>query len=102
MYGPKAGTGERLPAPHAATHAPTPALVAEVANLLETVIDEGDPQKAKALLRLLIDELRVNGRREILPTYRLVTPEVCAMSERVETAGIEPAPPRCTRGARPQ
>ena len=52
---------------------------------------EADPQKAKALLGLLIDELRVNGRAEILPTYRLVTPAVCAMSEKVEAAGIEPA-----------
>ena len=43
-----------------------------------------------ALLRLLIDELRVNGRREIVPAYRLVTPEVCAMSEKVERTGIEP------------
>jgi hypothetical protein len=40
-----------------------------------------DPQKAKALLRMLIDELRVNGRTEIVPTYRHVTPEVCPMSE---------------------
>ncbi len=47
------------------------------------MIAESDPQKAKALLRLLIDELRVNGRAEILPSYRLVTPEVCAMSEKV-------------------
>jgi hypothetical protein len=30
----------------------------------------GDPKQAKALLRLLIKELRVNGREEILPTYR--------------------------------
>jgi hypothetical protein len=37
----------------------------------------------KTLLRLLIDELRVNGRAEILPTYRLVTPQACAMSEKV-------------------
>jgi hypothetical protein len=39
---------------------------------------------------LLIDELRVNSRAEILPTCRLVTPEVCAMSEKVGAAGIEP------------
>jgi len=80
-----------LQAPDEATHALTAALVAEVADHLESVVDEGDPQKAKALLRLLIDELRVNSRSEILPTYRLVTPEVCAMSEKVEAAGIEPA-----------
>ncbi len=53
-------------------------------------IAEADPQKAKALLRLLIEELRANGRAEILPTYRLITPTVCAMSEKVELAGLEP------------
>ena len=41
---------------------------------------EGEPQKAKALLRLLIQEIRVNGRAQ-QPTYRLLTPEVCATSE---------------------
>jgi hypothetical protein len=29
----------------------------------------------------LLDELGVNGRAEILPAYRRVTPAVCAMSE---------------------
>jgi site-specific DNA recombinase len=80
-----------LQAPHEPTHAPTPADLAEVANHLEHVIAQADPQRAKALLRLLIEELRVNSRTEIQPTYRLVTPTVCAMSEKVEAAGIEPA-----------
>ncbi len=52
--------------------------------------DERQAQNAKALLPLPTDELRVNGRPEILPTYRVV-PAVCAMSEKVEAAGIEPA-----------
>ena len=80
-----------LQAPHEATHALTAADLAAVADELEHVIAEAEPQKAKALLQLLIEELRVNGRAEILPTYRVVTPEVCAMSEKVEAAGIEPA-----------
>ncbi len=80
-----------LAAPVQAAHAPTAAELAEIADALEAVTAEGDPQKAKALLQLLIDELRVNSRAEILPTYRLVTPEVCAMSEKVGRAGIEPA-----------
>src|SRR5581483_5541526 len=79
-----------LQAPDEAARALTAAELAAVADHLETVIAEADPQKAKALLRLLIDELRVNGRAEILPSYRLVTPEVCAMSEKVERIGIEP------------
>jgi site-specific DNA recombinase len=72
-----------IQAPHEAAHAATPADLAEIADVLETVCAEGDPRKAKALLNLLIDELRVNSRAEILPTYRLVTPAVCAMSEKV-------------------
>ena len=80
-----------LQTPDEAEQAPTAADLAAVADQLERVIAEADPPKAKALLRLLIEELRVNGRREILPTYRIVTPAVCAMSEKVEGAGIEPA-----------
>jgi site-specific DNA recombinase len=80
-----------LEAPHAANSAPTAADVAEVANLIEAVLADANPQETKPLLHLLIDELRVNSRAEILPTYRLVTPTVCAMSEKVERAGIEPA-----------
>jgi site-specific DNA recombinase len=76
---------------HEPTRAPTAAELAAVADELDRVIAEAEPQKAKALLRLLIEELRVNGRREILPTYRVVTPAVCAMSEKVGRAGIEPA-----------
>src|SRR5207247_5547688 len=80
-----------LQAPDEAARALTPADLAAVADHLESVIAEADPRKAKALLRVLIDERRVNGRAEILPTYRLVTPEVCAMSEKVGREGIEPS-----------
>jgi len=54
-------------------------------------------RSAKALLRILIAELRVNGKTDIQPTYRIITPDrthtarVCATSGKVETAGIEPA-----------
>jgi site-specific DNA recombinase len=81
-----------LRAPHEATQAPRPQPPTSPPSPTNSkrVIAEADPQRAKALLRLLIEELRVNGRAEILPTYRLVTPAVCAMSEKVEGAGIEP------------
>jgi len=69
---------------HEPGRAPTPADLAAVADDLERVVAEGEPQKAKALLRLLIEELRVEGRAQIQPTYRLVTPEVCATSEKVD------------------
>jgi hypothetical protein len=49
-----------------------------------------EPQQAKALLRHLIAELKVESRAKIQPTYRVITPTVCATSK-VEAAGIEPA-----------
>jgi site-specific DNA recombinase len=76
-------------APQAAT-APDAAELAAVADNLETTIATADPQQAKALLRLLIKDLRVNARSEILPTYRVVTPAVCALPSSVERTGIEP------------
>ncbi len=51
--------------PDEAGRAPTPADLADVADQLEHVIAEGEPQKAKALLRLLIEELRVDGRARV-------------------------------------
>ena len=71
-----------------------PAALAAVADRLRDTLALGEPEQTKALLRLLIKELRVNGRSEILPTYRVVTPEVCATPSSVGAAGIEPATPR--------
>src|SRR5579884_742277 len=67
--------------------APDAAELAAVADRLEHLIADGDPKQAKALLRLLIKELIVNGRSEILPTYRVVTPPVCATTSSVERTG---------------
>lgn len=41
----------------------------------------------KALLRILIAELRVNSRNEILPTYRVGAPVVCAQTSSVAVVG---------------
>jgi site-specific DNA recombinase len=79
-----------------AAHAPTAADLAATADQLEGVIAKGEPEQTKALLRILIAELRVNSKTDIQPTYRIVTPDrthtagVCATSEKVETVGIEP------------
>ncbi len=70
---------------------PTAADLAAVADQLEKVLAQGEPEQTKALLRILIAELRVNSKTNIQPTYRIVAPGVCATSEKVETAGIEPA-----------
>ena len=79
-------------APEADT-APDSADLEAVADQLERTIAEADPRQAKALLRLLIKDLRVNGRSEILPTYRISTPEVCALPSSVGGTGLEPARP---------
>jgi site-specific DNA recombinase len=76
-------------APQAAT-SPDAAELAAVAENLETTIATAEPRQAKALLRLLIKDLRVNARSEILPTYRVVTPAVCALPNSVGGDGIEP------------
>jgi site-specific DNA recombinase len=74
--------------------APDGADLEAVADQLERTIAEADPRQAKALLRLLIKDLRVNGRSEILPTYRIITPEVCALPSSVGVTGIEPVTSR--------
>ena len=66
------------------------AALAAVADRLRDTLAAGEPEQTKALLRLLVKELRVNGRSEIIPTYRVVTPEVCATPSSVERTGIEP------------
>src|ERR1700737_198943 len=53
------------------------------ADQLGQVIASGDPDRAKALLRILIAELRVNSRSEVLPTYRVGAPVVCAQASSV-------------------
>ena len=67
-----------------AAHTPTPADLAAVADRLDKVLARGEPEQTKALLRILIAELRVNSKTSIQPTYRIVTPGVCATSEKVE------------------
>ncbi len=49
----------------------------------------GTAQQRKALIRKLVKELRVMGRDEIVPTYR-VPALVRAPGDQVELPGIEP------------
>jgi hypothetical protein len=49
----------------------------------------GSPEQAKTLLRILIAEVRVNSRSEILPTYRLAPPVVCAPTSKVEPTDLK-------------
>jgi hypothetical protein len=63
------------------------------------VFAQGEPEQTKALLRILIAELRVNSKTDIQPTYRIVTPGVCAASEKVERT-VRCANPMCVRAPR--
>jgi site-specific DNA recombinase len=88
-------------AQHLATEAataPDSADLEAVADQLQRTIAEADPRQAKALLRLLIKDLRVNGRSEILPTYRIITPEVCELPSSVGGTGLEPVTPSLSNG----
>jgi hypothetical protein len=60
-----------LAAPDEGTRAPAAVALAAPAELLEHVLGEANPPKTKPLLRLLIDELRVNSRAEILQRRRM-------------------------------
>jgi hypothetical protein len=51
---------------------------------LRRLIARDEPERAKALLAMLIVELRVNSRNEILPTYQVGVPVVCAPNSSVE------------------
>jgi hypothetical protein len=72
---------------------PTRKELAAVADQLEDVILNQPSERSKALLRLLVHELRVQSRAEIQPTYRVVSPLVCTTSEKVGGTGLEPVTP---------
>jgi site-specific DNA recombinase len=72
-----------------ADEAPTPELVAEWAQTLDIALSSGSAQQRKALIRKLVKELRVIGRDEIIPTYR-VPALVRAPGDQVDLRGVEP------------
>lgn len=52
--------------------APDGTALAGLANQLDEIIANGNPEQAKELLRLLVKEIRVlHNRRRIVPTYRV-------------------------------
>jgi len=64
--------------PDERTHAPTRAELVAIADNLDHLLANAEPQQAKALLRHLIAELKVTSRAKIQPTYRVITDTVCA------------------------
>ncbi len=63
--------------------------VAEWARDLQALLESATPQQKKALIRLLVKELRVMSRKEILPTYK-VPALVRAPEGQVVPTGFEP------------
>ena len=70
------------------SQAPNAVDVAEWARDLGTLLRSGSPQQRKALFRLLVKELRVMSREDILPTYKI--PALVRAPEGVEVRGFEP------------
>ena len=66
--------------------------IAEWAVELETILRTGSAQQRKALMRMLIKELRVMSRELILPTYKIPA-LVRAPEGLVELRGLEPLTP---------
>jgi len=71
---------------------PTAGDVAEWARNLQLLIQSGTPQQRKALVRLLVKELRVMSRQDILPTYKIPA-LVRAPEGQVVLTGFEPVSP---------
>ena len=72
--------------------APTANDVAEWAQDLQRLIEKATPQQKKALMRLLVKELRVMSRKEIVPTYKIPA-LVRAPEGQVVPTGFEPVSP---------
>ena len=70
----------------------TAADVAEWAGDLRFLFESATPQQKKALIRLLVKELRVMSRKEIRPTYKIPA-LVRAPEGQVVPTGFEPVSP---------
>lgn len=69
--------------------APTADEIAHRAAALPDLITAGSAQQRKALMRKLVKEIRVMGRDEIVPTYRIPA-LIRAPQGWVDPIGIEP------------
>jgi hypothetical protein len=67
------------------------------ADRLDKVLAQGEPEQTKALLRILIAELRVNSKTDPHPTYRIVVPGACATSGKWRGPYVAQTPCACAR-----
>jgi chromosome segregation ATPase len=78
-----------------ATQAHTPpdgAALRGLADQLEAIVADENPEQAKELLRLLVKDIQVHDRRRIIPTYRIPA-AVRAIPRKVGGTGLEPVTP---------
>jgi hypothetical protein len=78
------------------THAHTPPDAADLAGLadqLEAIVADENPEPAKELLRLLVKDIQVHDRRRIVPTYRIPA-AVRATPRKVVLTGHLSNPPK--------
>jgi site-specific DNA recombinase len=68
---------------------PDGATLRGIADQLEAIVGDENPEQAKELLRLLIKDIQVHDRRRIIPTYRIPA-AVRAIPPKVELGGLEP------------
>jgi site-specific DNA recombinase len=82
------------------SQAPTAVDVAEWARDLGTLLRSGTPQQRKALFRLLVKELRVMSREEILPTYKIPALVRAPEGQVVSVLPMGAREPRCRSNPR--
>ena len=71
---------------------PDGAALQGLADQLEAIVANENPEQAKELLRLLVKDIQVHDRRRIIPTYRIPA-AVRAIPRKVGGTGLEPADP---------
>jgi hypothetical protein len=80
---------------------PDTATLHAITDRLDHVIANGEPEQAKALLAILIADLCIHSRTEVLPTYRVGAPTVCAPTSSVGDTGLEPVTSALSRRRSP-
>jgi hypothetical protein len=65
------------------------AAVDAIRQRVRAALDDGGPMRVKAILQELTDEIRIDGRDAIEPTF--LVPAVRPPSGSMELAGLEPA-----------
>jgi len=86
----------------ASATAPDAEEIAEMRRHIEKALNAGSVPARKALLQALVHEIRVEGRDQVVPWFRVpggADPKVRALARSAPPAGLEPARPAPEAGA---